>query len=225
MADEEIRRALEEAGADAEHLDPELLQRFEEGQSLGAEIEHRYLDMGVRLLSDDMPRRLDEQTQARLERLLGRDLRGVRVHTGERAQRAASAMGAQAFALGDRDVFFGAGGYDPSSRQGIGLLAHEVAHTVEAGVPGGAQVGFEGRPSESGRGEGFAQETESRALAQEEGAAPASAAQAEEAPGAGPGAAKGAARPKHLDPVLIEGEAWREFLDRVRRDMERHGGF
>lgn len=223
MADDEIRRALEGAPADAEHLDPELLERFEAGQSLGADIEQRYLDMGVRLLSDDMPRRLDERTQARLERLLGRDLGGVRVHTGERAQRAAGAMGAQAFALGEKDVFFGPGGYDPSSRQGIGLLAHEIAHTVEAGVPGGPQVGFEGRPSESGRGEGFAQETEGRVLAQEDG--PAAAAEAEEA-GPSPGKAKApGARGKHLDPNLIEREAWREFLERSRRDLERHGNW
>jgi len=219
MADDAIRRALEEAGADAAQLDPQLLQKFEEGQSLGADIERRYLEMGVRMLSDDMPRRLDERSQARLERLLGRDLSGVRVHTGERAQRAAQAMGAQAFAVGERDVFFGQGGYDPSSRQGIGLLAHEVAHTVEAGLPGAPQVGFEGRPSESGRGEDFAQEAEGRALADADTARAAAPAEGQ----AGGEAATSRTRPKYLDPNVIEREAWREYLDRTRRDGERHG--
>jgi hypothetical protein len=217
MADDEIRRTLEEAGADAEQLDPELLQKFEEGQSLGADIERRYLDMGVRMLSDDLPRRLDERAQARLERLLGRDLSGVRVHTGERAQRAAQAMGAQAFALGERDVFFGQGGYDPSSRQGIGLLAHEVAHTVEAGLPGAPQVGFEGRPSESGRGEEFAEEAEGRALADEDGGGAAAGV------GGGGKAAVSTTRPKYLDPNVIERQAWRAYLERSRSDSERHG--
>ncbi len=45
-------------------------------------------------------------------------------------------MGARAFAVG-QDIHFGAGEYDPESRAGETLLAHEVSHTVQQA--GGAE--------------------------------------------------------------------------------------
>ena len=53
------------------------------------------------------------------------------VHTGATASSAANALGARAFAIGN-DVFFRDGAYDPRQREGQRLIAHEVAHTVQA---------------------------------------------------------------------------------------------
>lgn len=66
----------------------------------------------------------------------GRGLDGVRVHTGARADEAARAVGARAFALG-RDVVFAAGQYRPATPAGQRLLAHELAHVLQqdAGAP------------------------------------------------------------------------------------------
>ena len=61
--------------------------------------------------SRDPGRPLAAATRARLEPLLGADLASVRVHEGERAQAAASAVGASAFALGE-DVVVAAGERD-----------------------------------------------------------------------------------------------------------------
>jgi hypothetical protein len=54
----------------------------------------------------------------------------VRIHAGPSAAAAAAAARAQAFTLG-RDIYFGAGEYHPGSQAGQGLLAHELAHTLQ----------------------------------------------------------------------------------------------
>ena len=70
--------------------------------------------------------------QAKFERSLGSDLGDVRVHTGAASSAAAGGLAARAFATG-RDIHFSRGAYDPASRDGERLLAHEVAHTVQQG--------------------------------------------------------------------------------------------
>jgi hypothetical protein len=65
-----------------------------------------------------------------MEERFGRDLRDVRVHTDADAARSASAIGAQAYTVG-QDVVFGKGKYVPHTPEGRTLLAHEVAHTVQ----------------------------------------------------------------------------------------------
>jgi hypothetical protein len=74
---------------------------------------------------------LDAALQRQLEASLGARLDSVRVHTDAEADAAARALGAHAFALGD-DVFFRGGAYDPQQPEGRRLIAHEVAHTVQA---------------------------------------------------------------------------------------------
>ncbi|MFN8075921.1 MAG: DUF4157 domain-containing protein [Kineosporiaceae bacterium] len=59
----------------------------------------------------------------------GADLGGVRVHTGEQAERAAAQLGARAFTIG-RDIWLGAG----ESPSDLALMAHEVTHVVQQGA-------------------------------------------------------------------------------------------
>jgi len=73
---------------------------------------------------------LPEAVMRRFESALGVDLSGVRVHTGEVSERAAEALGAKAYTIGN-DIHFATGHYDPSSSAGQHLLAHEIAHTVQ----------------------------------------------------------------------------------------------
>jgi len=61
-----------------------------------------------------------------VERRVGSDLSGARVHTGAAAAEAATAVGARAFTYG-RDVFVGAG----ESAQDSRLMAHELTHVVQ----------------------------------------------------------------------------------------------
>jgi hypothetical protein len=73
---------------------------------------------------------LPDGVRAALEPRLGRGLGHVRVHTGAAAQRAAGGLGVRAFAAGS-DVAFGAGEYRPHTPDGLRLLAHEAAHTLQ----------------------------------------------------------------------------------------------
>lgn len=75
---------------------------------------------------------LDEGVRRQMSSAFGTDLSGVRVHTDSRAADAAADMGALAFTTG-KDIFFGAGQYAPDTEEGRHVLAHELAHTVQAG--------------------------------------------------------------------------------------------
>jgi hypothetical protein len=96
-------------------------------------------------------RPLDPGTRAFFEAGFGRDLGGVRVHTGPAADASARGVNALAYTVG-RDVVFRAGGYAPESGEGRRLLAHELAHVVQgAGTPAGPapfRVGGADEPAE-----------------------------------------------------------------------------
>ena len=76
-------------------------------------------------------RPLDLAVLSRMAALLGDDLDDVRLHTDAEAAARARALGADAFILG-RDIYFGGGQFDPLTRRGLGLLAHELAHRRHA---------------------------------------------------------------------------------------------
>lgn len=81
--------------------------------------------------ADRPPVPLPEGERRHFERRLGADLSAIRVHTGLGAGQAARAVGARAFAWGT-NLFFGPGEYQPHTASGRRLLAHEVAHTLQA---------------------------------------------------------------------------------------------
>ena len=74
----------------------------------------------------------------------GADFGAVRVHHDATAGRAAQVMGAQAFTRGN-DITFAPGRYDPASRRGRELLAHELAHVVQQRRGGGVSTEAEAR--------------------------------------------------------------------------------
>lgn len=76
-------------------------------------------------------RPLDALARAFFEPRFGRDLGDVRVHTGAEAAESARSLHARAYTYGN-DIVFGDGQYAPGSAAGRRLLAHELAHVVEA---------------------------------------------------------------------------------------------
>jgi Domain of unknown function (DUF4157) len=80
---------------------------------------------------------LDAGSQSEMEAGFGEALGDVRVHTGKGAGEAAEHLGARAFTRG-RDIYFNEGEYNPSTREGKELLAHELAHVIQqrGGAPG-----------------------------------------------------------------------------------------
>ncbi len=75
---------------------------------------------------------LDPATRAYFEPRFGRDLGGVRVHTGAQAAESARDVNAHAYTVG-RDIAFDSGRFAPGSQEGRRLLAHELAHVAQQG--------------------------------------------------------------------------------------------
>ncbi len=88
--------------------------------------------------------KLPAGVQAQLEKGMGADLSGVRVHTGAEADHLARSMNAVAFTTGS-DIFFREGAYNPGNQEGLKLLAHETTHTIQQ-----AAGPVEGTPSAGG---------------------------------------------------------------------------
>jgi hypothetical protein len=76
---------------------------------------------------------LDTTTRAFMEPRFGHDFSSVRVHCDTQAARSADAVNARAYAI-DEDLVFGPGEYAPATPEGRSLLAHELAHVVQARV-------------------------------------------------------------------------------------------
>lgn len=77
------------------------------------------------------PEDLPSVARIRLTSLLGNDLAKVRIHRDEAAAEEAAEIGAAAFTR-DRDIYFGKERFAPDKPEGMRLLAHEVAHTIQS---------------------------------------------------------------------------------------------
>jgi Domain of unknown function (DUF4157) len=73
---------------------------------------------------------LDRQTRAFMEPRFGHDFSRVRIHTDATAAESARSVNARAYTVGN-DIVFARGTYAPASREGQGLLAHELGHVVQ----------------------------------------------------------------------------------------------
>lgn len=78
-------------------------------------------------------RPLELPVRAEMEQRLHHDFSRVRIHSDPRAAASARAVDAMAYAVGSRLVF-AEGRYDPASRQGRLLLAHELVHVAQSPV-------------------------------------------------------------------------------------------
>ena len=76
---------------------------------------------------------LDVGLQKSMGQAMGADFRRVRVHTDGQSDQLNRSIQAEAFTTG-QDVFFRNGGYQPSSRGGQELIAHELTHVMQQNV-------------------------------------------------------------------------------------------
>ena len=74
-------------------------------------------------------------TRDRMEAAFSRPFGDVRVHTDANAASFAQAQGAQAVTDG-QGIAFGPGQFNPGTPSGDHLIAHELAHVAQGGVPG-----------------------------------------------------------------------------------------
>lgn len=73
---------------------------------------------------------LPKETLGKMASSFGNDFRGVRIHTDSESTRLNKQLHAQAFTHGN-DIYFNEGKYDPDSKSGKHLLAHELTHVVQ----------------------------------------------------------------------------------------------
>ncbi|PZO37071.1 MAG: hypothetical protein DCF19_19795 [Pseudanabaena frigida] len=73
---------------------------------------------------------LDTGLQEKMGKAMGADFSGVKVHTDSQSNQLNKSIQAKAFTTG-QDLFFSQGTYDPESRGGQELIAHELAHVVQ----------------------------------------------------------------------------------------------
>ncbi|HEX6938800.1 MAG TPA: DUF4157 domain-containing protein [Longimicrobiales bacterium] len=100
---------------------------------------------------------LDGAQRAFFEPRFGYDFRDVRIHTDAAAGAAALGLGARAFTFG-RDIAFAPGEYEPGTREGRKLLAHELTHVVQQVPHIARDDGDDGdAPCTTGRTEGSGQ--------------------------------------------------------------------
>lgn len=75
---------------------------------------------------------MDAATKGSMESGFGADFGNVRIHNDSSAVQMNKDLGAKAFANGN-DIYFNEGQYNPSSKEGQHLLAHELTHTIQQG--------------------------------------------------------------------------------------------
>ncbi len=83
--------------------------------------------------------RLPKNVQLEMEQKIGADFSGVNIHTGSDSHYLNRQLGARAFTHG-RDIYFSESAYNPASRSGKHLLAHELTHVVQQGATGGQLI-------------------------------------------------------------------------------------
>ncbi|WP_299551349.1 DUF4157 domain-containing protein [Seonamhaeicola sp.] len=74
--------------------------------------------------------KLSGDAKSQMEQGFGADFSHINIHTDSEAVQMSQELGAQAFTYGN-DVYFNTGKYDPNSKEGKHLLAHELTHTIQ----------------------------------------------------------------------------------------------
>ncbi len=78
----------------------------------------------------DVGQKLPRALQPKMEQAFGSNFSAVRIHADSNSDRLSRSIQAKAFTTG-QDIFFRKGAYQPSSRAGQHLLAHELTHVVQ----------------------------------------------------------------------------------------------
>lgn len=73
---------------------------------------------------------LEPETRSEMEASFNQDFGPVRIHADANAAKLVRELGAKAFTT-RKDIFFADGAYEPSSKAGRTLIAHELIHTIQ----------------------------------------------------------------------------------------------
>ncbi len=73
---------------------------------------------------------IPKKTRREMENSMGADFEGVSIHTDADAVKMTRTLGAQAFTHG-KDIYFNVGKFQPDTKKGRHLIAHELTHVVQ----------------------------------------------------------------------------------------------
>jgi len=73
---------------------------------------------------------MEKSTKSEMEQAFGNDFSAVKIHTDTQAEVMNKQLNAQAFTHGN-DIYFNSGKYNPDTKKGKHLLAHELTHTIQ----------------------------------------------------------------------------------------------
>lgn len=122
-----IQRLCSECAEKEENADNSRLQRKSESPSR----QNKLANVQRLVYSPGPGNAVSNGIKSQTESVLNSDLSGVRIHSDARAQRAANDIDAKAFTYGNH-IFLGEG----QSSDDLGLMAHELTHTVQQGGAG-----------------------------------------------------------------------------------------
>ena len=91
--------------------------------------------------------RLYGNLKSQMESGFGRDFSDVRIHTGNAAAEMSNSISARAFTYGN-DIYFNRGQFNPETRDGRHLIAHELAHVEQGNVRVSRKPIFNEMPNE-----------------------------------------------------------------------------
>jgi hypothetical protein len=134
------RDALDEAVEETEQIDDNETERIDEeetgpqGTGTGMALAKREGRSPQALPESAIPRSggrpLEPEVQHFMHERTGLDFAHVRIHADAEAAASASRVAARAYTVRS-NIYFGRGEYEPKSREGRTLLAHELAHVVQ----------------------------------------------------------------------------------------------
>jgi len=127
-----VQRQSEVGGAS--ELNITVMRQSESGVGEGASVTQD-VEQGIQKAKGG-GQTLDESVREPMEQAFGADFSGVKVHADSNADMLNRSIAARAFTTG-QDIFFKQGEYDPRSRGGQELLAHELTHVVQQTGAGG----------------------------------------------------------------------------------------
>lgn len=118
-----IRRAELTENSIRRKEDDQLMRKTGEGELQGTDQLKSQLDS-----SKGSGQPLAENLRSEMETKMGADLSGVSIHNNATSDELAKGVNAKAFTYG-QDIYFKQGQFNPASKEGKELLAHEVVHT------------------------------------------------------------------------------------------------
>lgn len=142
MEEEEAVQAMEEEEPVQAMEEEEPVQAMEEEESVQKMEEEEPVQAKKRNPTSTNPNiegklrhgsggsKMDPQTQSEMESGFGADFSAINIHNDSEAAQMSKDIGAQAFTHGN-DVYFNDGKYNPDSKEGKHLLAHELTHTIQ----------------------------------------------------------------------------------------------